>query len=151
MYYNSKLHSWFNHNIIMTYIDVTGGRKKERELVLEAAYWCVGKLMPRMRTLEIEIELHNLVDCEGLCNEYHMRYFMLEIQRGMEYEDLLTTVFHEIVHVKQHARNQFEATAYKTHDEYLAQPCEIEAYRMQEELLELWKEEKATMNICHAA
>ena len=61
------------------------------------------------------------------------------MQKGMKYEDFLTTLFHEMVHVKQHVRKEFEPVEYNTFEGYMAQPSEIEAYKMQEELLDQWK------------
>ncbi len=123
----------------MNFVDAYGGTKHERYLVEDAAHWCIGKLMPRIRTLEIDIELKEIDDAEGLCHEVDRRQFVIEMQKGMEYEDFLTTLFHEMVHVKQHVRKEFEPVEYDTFEGYMAQPSEIEAYKMQEELLDQWK------------
>tara|TARA_B110000444_G_C18376125_1_gene382677 strand:- start:10 stop:423 length:414 start_codon:yes stop_codon:yes gene_type:complete len=123
----------------MNFVDAYGGTKHERYLVEDAAHWCIQKLMPRMRTLEIDIELKKIDDAEGLCHEVDKRHFVIEMQKGMEYDDFLTTIFHELVHVKQHVRKQFQPVEYSTFEGYMAQPSEIEAYKMQEELLCLWK------------
>ena len=115
----------------MNFVDAYGGTKYERYLVEDAAHWSISKLMPRMRTLEIDIELKEIDDAEGLCHEVDRRQFVIEMQKGMEYEDFLTTLFHEMVHVKQHVRKEFEPVEYNTFEGYMAQPSEIEAYKMQ--------------------
>ena len=55
-------------------------------------------------------------------------------------DDFLTTIFHEMVHVKQYVRKELfsECNFYGSHDEYLNLPWEVEAYKVQEELLEQW-------------
>ena len=38
-------------------IEVNGGTKKQREFTAKIAHWCIKQLMPRMRTLDICIDL----------------------------------------------------------------------------------------------
>ena len=38
-------------------IEVNGGTKKQREFTAKIAHWCIKQLMPRMRTLDIYIDL----------------------------------------------------------------------------------------------
>ena len=44
----------------MNYINVMGATKKKRDLVESAVIFCINELMPRMRTLEIEVNIKNL-------------------------------------------------------------------------------------------
>ena len=65
--------------------------------------------------------------------------FHIRIKKGLNTEDLLTAIFHEFVHIKQHIRKEYDL--FSIHDEngklaYLDRPYEIEAFKMQEELLE---------------
>ena len=46
----------------MIFIDTNGGKKKQRELVSQVAYWCISRLMPRLKKIEIDIQLNNLKD-----------------------------------------------------------------------------------------
>ena len=39
----------------MNYVEVIGGTKKQRILSEDVAFWCIEKMMPRMKTLEIEM------------------------------------------------------------------------------------------------
>ena len=59
--------------------------------------------------------------------------FNLELWNKMfvENDDFKTCIMHEMVHVKQQARNEFQP---------LLQKMEDEAYEKQEILLEKWKE-----------
>ena len=41
----------------MNYVNVIGSTKMKRNLVESAVIFCISELMPRMRTLEIEINL----------------------------------------------------------------------------------------------
>ena len=52
------------------------------------------------------------------------------------YEELISTLCHEMVHVKQYIRGQLDQDSDL---DYFDRPSEIEAYQLQEELLELWK------------
>ena len=59
-------------------------------------------------------------------------------------DDFITTIFHEMTHVKQLVYKEFftECNFYESRDEYLNLPWEVEAYAKQEELLEQWKLQK---------
>ena len=47
---------------------VLGGNKKQRELVFDVASFCLQKLMPRLKKIEIEFQLNNLKDrAVGYC------------------------------------------------------------------------------------
>ena len=122
-------------------IYVEGGSKRQREIVEEAAYFAWNFLMPRIRKCEVNISLQKVKKAEGYCLEADDREFEIEISKKLMGDDLLTCVFHEMVHVKQGVRKewQFNEIAYKTQDEYLNLPWEIEAYHMQEVMLEAWK------------
>lgn len=133
----------------MNIIEVIGGTAKERSLCLRAAEFAVHKLMPRMKTLDITIEIKNIYDTvDGYCLQVDNRTFEIEIQKGIDIDDMVTAVFHEIVHVKQGARKELVDTGFctktwcgveyicitSTTKEYMAQPWEAEAYYLQEKL-----------------
>ena len=44
-----------------------------------------------------------------------------------------------MVHVKQYLRKQLDEYWYDTYEEYINDPNEKEAFKLQEELLEKWK------------
>ena len=68
------------------------------------------------------------------------REFEVEIHNRLMGDDLLTAIFHEMVHVKQGVRKEWNDSkkTYNTHKEYLALPGEVEAYELQEEILKAW-------------
>ena len=138
----------------MNFIDTIGGNKKQRELITDVAYFCVDRLMPRMKTLEIEIQINNLKDqAVGYCMmQDDNRTFELEVDKKLDDDELITTVCHEMVHVKQYARNEMtdECVQYgyatwkgrkvNPKTTYYNLPWEKEAYRLQDVLaLQVWE------------
>ena len=121
-------------------IVVTGGRSKQRSAVYKAAEFAWDYLMPRICNCDIWIELKKVDGADGYCLQTDTREFDVEIDRRLQGDDFLTTVFHEMVHVKQGVRKewQFNEVSYKTDEEYRNLPWEVEAYRVQEEILEAW-------------
>ena len=126
----------------MIFVDTIGGNKKQRELVNDVAYWCVNKLMPRMKKLDIEIQINNLKDnAVGYCMmQDDNRTFELEVDKKLDDDELITTVCHEMVHVKQYARNELGINDNHDGENYYDLPYEKEAYELQEILLEEYKE-----------
>lgn len=139
----------------MNYINITGSTKLRRDLVKDAITFCISELMPRIRTLEIEVHIKNLKDDEeiaGWCYEGETnREFYIELDKGLSNSDLLVTVCHEMVHVWQNAtrkmkdlpcgRKLYEGVIYDENTEYDDEPWEIEAYSMQHDLVQKFGEE----------
>ena len=108
------------------YYEISGGTKRERKLVEDAVLFAKKYLMPRIRDLDIEITITKKMEVDadvvGDEREYEMR-----IRGGQGEEDLITSVFHEMVHVKQGVRKEFPL--FEDCDmEYLERPWEKEAY-----------------------
>ena len=138
----------------MNYINVIGSTKKKRALAESAVTFCISELMPRMRTLEIELIIKNLKNegKTGWCYEGdNNRDFYIDVEKTLDDEELVETVCHEMVHVWQHATRKMKDMTHgrkmymgKVYDETTAcedEPWEIEAYDMQGGLLEKFKEE----------
>ena len=121
-------------------IVVKGGRSKQRSTVYRAAEFAWNYLMPRIRNCDIWIELKKIDDAHGYCMQIDNREFEVEIDRRLEGDDFLTTIFHEMVHVKQGVRKEwnFNEVSYKTDEEYRNLPWEVEAYKLQEEILDAY-------------
>ena len=64
----------------MNLVAVEGGNKTQREICEKVVHYMIGKLMPRMRTLDIEVQLKNLTgDAVGFCMmEENNRMFTIE-------------------------------------------------------------------------
>ena len=116
-------------------VEVTGGNKKQQKHTTNIAHWCIRQLMPRMKTLDVWIHLKKELDggVDGYCWEgENNRQHFVEIRKTLEGDDFNTCIMHEMVHVKQQSRNEFQP---------LLQKMEDEAYEKQEILLERWNED----------
>ena len=137
----------------MNYINVIGSTKKKRALAESAVTFCISELMPRMRTLEIEIVIKNL-NIEGDAGWCYKgdgnRDFYIDVDKNLDDEELVETVCHEMVHVWQGAtrkmkdlpfgRKMYMGKVYDDTTVYDDEPWQIEAYAMQGDLLEKFKE-----------
>ena len=115
-------------------VEVTGGNRKQQKHATNIAHWCIRQLMPRIKTLDVWIHLKKKLDgdVDGYCWEgENNRQHFVEIRKTLEGDDFDTCIMHEMVHVKQQSRNEFQP---------LLQKMEDEAYEKQEILLERWKE-----------
>ncbi len=117
--------------------DITGGTKKERSIIEEALFFAKEYLIPRIRNLDVEISLvKNMeVDADVVGDE---REFVMRIRKGQDRDDLLTAVFHEMVHVKQYVRNEHPVFDVGCEVDYLERPWEIEAFDLQEKMLDTY-------------
>ena len=97
----------------------------------------------RLKT-EIQIRMHHNLfvaeGCEGLCEPVGKRLFILDVAL---YGNWLSTLAHEMVHVRQFARGelnssltQWKSNKYCDNIEYWDQPWEKEARRLQGKLVE---------------
>ena len=107
------------------FVLVDGGTKKQRDLVEDIAWWFCEKYFSRFKSFNIEIDLCKL---EG--------------------DDFITCVLHELVHVKQQFKGELKELGGfqkmwkgEVHIgvDYYNLPWEKEAYKMQEILLEEYK------------
>ena len=113
----------------MNVVTVTGSNKSLRKLTEDVAYWCIAELMPRYRTLDIEIQLSKCAEEGGWGFCYSMeteRDFNIEIDKRIPKiyaweaaekkpksskesqlaagrEAFIETICHEMVHVWQTA------------------------------------------------
>ena len=134
-------------------LHVKGSNKKVRKVVEQAAWYYAEKLMGKrlLGSLEITINLKkNLLTKEG--NEgsaiweddgYRSIQFIIELDTTLKNRNLLITLAHEMVHVKQWAKNEMyeymephmvRFKGEKIHLEetdYWDYPWEIEAYGKQ--------------------
>jgi hypothetical protein len=99
----------------MNDIEITGGTKAKQEYARSMVEFCIKKLMPRMKTLDIVVKLKKLgSDADGYCLRESSREYELEIDHTVGLRRMLETVAHEMVHVKQYARNEMSDTAIQT-------------------------------------
>ena len=121
----------------MNYIEVSLGKgvsDTRKVLTKEIAEWCLGQLLPKVRTLDITVDL--LDELDGGADGYQWsgednRQHFIEINENQYYDDFVTAVMHEMVHVKQDYRK----------DKRPIEDREKEAYEQQEILFERWKDD----------
>jgi hypothetical protein len=107
--------------------------------LLEQAFWFgVDELMPRKQNLDVTISLCDTGDSACGWHLHVDKYtHEIELHPELEEDDLLTALWHEMVHVRQSERG----SDYSKEEDmsYYDRPSEIEAYQLQEELLDKWK------------
>jgi len=135
------------------HVTVKGTNKNFRDLLMEASKFFADLLMdPRMvRNLNIEIEVGRL-DVDGECVDEegtrNPRWFTINLKK-QSIEEMIKTLAHEMVHVKQHAKNELQTGCViaarggliirskwkgvlwkpkRKEDEYYDSPWELEAY-----------------------
>ena len=117
---------------------VKGGTKTQRELTENVAMFAIKNLFPKIRKYFILIKL----DKFNNCFEYDERDYVINIDKKQKYDDFVTAIFHELVHVKQYLKNEMDNYSFRTTTDYYMLPQEQEAYSLQEELLKQWDLEK---------
>ena len=132
----------------MNLVEVTGGKKYQRDIAQKVVYAMIDTLMPRMRTLDIEVKIRKISgDAVGYCmQEDTNRMFTIDVQKDLSLRDFITTIRHEMVHVKQYARNEMDCYGRKWKTKVMSDtvgyydlPWEKEAYRLQDKLAqEVW-------------
>ena len=58
----------------MNIVDVRGGTKEQKELTEKVVHFCIKELMPKVRTLDIEVSLKNKLDLAYFSN--HTNFIM---------------------------------------------------------------------------
>ena len=90
----------------MTIINVKGGKKYQQKYAKSMIAFCVSKLMPRKKDLEINLQLKDLKELalgyawpEDISS--YPKEFNIEIDSKQKLRDLLVTLAHEMVHLYQ--------------------------------------------------
>ena len=142
----------------MNNIMAWGSNKKKRKLAEDVVGFCCSSLMPRIKTMDICIQLSkDLEHHDGFCLCVNPREFVIEINCNLDDDDFIETVCHEMVHVKQHARRELEdmtlslkrwkgedwITLFSSIEDYMNFPWEKEAYEMESILRDRYKSLKS--------
>ena len=141
----------------MALISVKGGNKRQRALIQNVAYFCAYKLMSKRlaNNICVEFELTDLGNNQysGFCSweddNIRPREFNIELHQWVDDQELIATVCHEMVHVKQYAKEELKERFRFGYEErwynqvvvreendanYEELPWEVEAYDMQGKL-----------------
>ena len=146
-------------------LNVVGFTKKQTAELTEAAQFFANLLMdPRMvRNLMIDIERTPKSDVQGECIDEdgtrNPRWFTINLRGAKDDENIIQTLAHEMVHVKQHAKNELRTGHMVAargglkicskwmgkiwqpkgkEDDYYDSPWEIEAYGREVGLYQRW-------------
>ena len=137
----------------MNFIEVNGRNKVQREIRHKVAAHMIKKLLPRIRTLDITVNLVTIKsDAIGFCMMQDTnREFEIELDKKIGIKDMVQALCHEMVHVKQYARNEMNDGIVKGRAKWKSQfikedtnywdlPWEKEAYRMEKKLADdVWE------------
>lgn len=112
--------------------------KYRRDAILTAIQVACTELMPRVRKLNINIQTMKSLckqdNIYGDCMWEEDRDFTIRVDVSVPLDVMVTTVLHEMVHVKQYV--------YKQHMDYSLpyydRPHEIEAHGLEKQLKEKW-------------
>ena len=146
----------------MIHIEATGGLKKDRELAEDVMWFCMDILMPRMRTLCVDLEFTKTLE-DGAMGFTHMgdddKDIFIQIDHRLSRiegrDKLIETVAHEMVHVWQMATGRLKDKfrggykqlwkckdgKYRNYNKtsYDRQPWETQAYALEGKLAELYE------------
>ncbi len=144
-------------------MSIKGGSKTQQELVKKVAYWVANKVLgPRLsRVVDIDYRIKRKLDADGWCTwedeGVRPREFTIDIRAEQTFPELILTVCHEMVHVRQMARSELKEVGItrggKHHYQvwkgkkvrnnmaYAKHPWETEAYKLQEPLAKMFAEE----------
>ena len=134
-------------------LEVKGGCKRDRALAEDVVWFCLERLLPRHRALDITVTLKKTFEdgAWGLCyggEDDRDLYIDVDhrLYRELGWEDFVDTICHEMVHVKQSVRGELKEYfrphykrvwmcrdgKYRDYDNipYERQPWEVEAHRM---------------------
>lgn len=145
-------------------IDITGGIKKDRDIAEEIVWWCLDMMMPRHRSLNIDIRFCKTFEdgAKGFCylgdddNDYHIEIDH-RLSRTVNKEEFIRCIMHEMIHVWQMATGRWKdkfVGGYKqlwkckdgkyrnyNNTKYERQPWEVQAYKLEGQLAETFMKE----------
>ena len=89
------------------FVIVSGGTKKQRELVHNITDWFCDKFFNRFKSYNIEFDLCKIEgNVQGWCLEIDRNASHIEIDKRLKGDDFITCVLHELVHVKQQFKKE---------------------------------------------
>jgi hypothetical protein len=110
-------------------IKVKGGNEHEQFMVHSVVDWCINHFDLK-GDVDINIELKMLEDCWGTCVDNDDGGYDIEISINQSLRDIVATITHEMVHVKQYITGECKGEG------------EQEANKLQYELADqIWKKD----------
>tara|TARA_R100000808_G_scaffold131_1_gene952 strand:- start:20524 stop:21009 length:486 start_codon:yes stop_codon:yes gene_type:complete len=145
-------------------LDITGGIKRDRILAEKVIKFCIKKLLPRHRNLDITCTLSDTLKdgLYGWCiDSYEKKTYEIGIDKRLSRDGIIenvddgidafiTTICHEMIHVMQYATKKYvqpsasyqmwkcKDSKYRNYarTDYNKQPWETQAYAMEDALAE---------------
>ena len=102
----------------MRELNITGGRKKQRQVVEDVVKWSIKKLnLHRIRTLNLTFSIKTLKSLYGQLEQLDdkRREFSVVLDKNVDTKDLIRTVIHEMVHIKQYIRKEMDSEVIGQH------------------------------------
>ena len=96
----------------MRELNITGGRKKQRQVVEDVVKWSIKKLnLHRIKTLNLTFSIKTLKSLYGQLEQLDdkRREFSVVLDKNVDTKDLIRTVIHEMVHIKQYIRKEMDS------------------------------------------
>ena len=96
----------------MRELNIIGGRKKQRQVVEDVVKWSIKKLnLHRIRTLNLTFSIKSLKSLYGQLEQLDdkRREFSVVLDKNVDTKDLIRTVIHEMVHIKQYIRKEMDS------------------------------------------
>ena len=118
---------------------ITGGNNKQREQATIAYNWFASKRgkVPRCTVKLARIDF----GFSGFCNPPKNKKIVIEIDKKMPLDSIVSTLFHELIHAEQFTSkmlqvkgNKFFWKGKQNNLPYSRQPWERQAYRLQNKL-----------------
>mgnify|MGYP000417874115 CR=1 FL=1 len=148
-------------------LEFENGTEVQHNLCASMIEFVIDKLMPRLKdklyiTIEFEQGLYENYFINGDCvvdgEDFRPRDFIIRLDANISNVEMLTTVAHEMVHVKQMARDElrqysrikghrFNGLFISDETEYWDRPWEIEAHGREQGLLRQWIEHNKVLDI----
>ena len=144
-------------------IYIEGGSKRQRDIADKVISFCIQRLMPRARSLNVELTLtRSMLDLGGSWLLDNHRSFGIEVNSISKTKEFIVSLIHEMVHAKQYytkelyevlTMNSKGAMVNKiiwkgrdcTNLKYEDLPYELEAYDLQETLYKEYKNDDTTI------
>ena len=102
----------------MRELNIIGGRKKQRQVVEDVVKWSIKKLnLHRIRTLNLTFSIKSLKSLYGQLEQLDdkRREFSIVLDKNMNTENIIRTVIHEMIHVKQYIRKEMDSEVIGQH------------------------------------
>lgn len=127
-------------------ITINGGSANQRKYAYSMIQYCLKKFLPKHKNISIELNFRRMTKetSYGFCCQLEPRQFEIEIKRSLPLREMLTTLAHELVHVKQYVLKEIPSNL--DQGDYWNRPWEVEAHGRETGLFIRWAEDQKLSN-----